>query len=93
MLPAAKEYGFELTEEDLQPEEADERLSLDDLSESAGGSRGITTDDLGNECMCALGGGSRGDDGKPCGCVIYGSNEGFKCPIGGVFTEHSPAFN
>ena len=58
----AREYGFELTEEDLKPED-DEKLSLDEIDTAAGG--GV--------CGCAIGGGGTpgGNDGT-CACPVIG---------------------
>ena len=83
----AKEYGFELTEEDLKPEnlqpEDDEKISLDELDSAAGGGKDDGYDNTGKICFCALGGGRNGTDGEPCGCFGYGENTGMRCIVGG----------
>ena len=85
----AKEYGLELTEEDLNPEnnqlEKDKKLSLDELDLAAGGDGHGSTDKDGTACYCAFGGGNKGNDGRQCACVLYGQNDGFVCPVGGGF--------
>ena len=85
----AKEYGLELTEEDLKPEnnqpEKDEKLTFDELDLAAGGDGKGSTDKDGTACYCAFGGGNKGNDGGQCACVLYGQNVGFICPVGGNF--------
>ena len=89
VIVIAKEYGFELTEEDLKPENLhpadDEKISFDELDSAAGGTSdyGPGYDNYGDGCFCALGGGKTGTDGKPCGCVGYGHNVGMECIVGG----------
>ena len=88
-IPIAKEYGLELTEEDLKPEnyqpEEDEKLSFDELDTVAGGDGRGKRDKDGTSCWCAFGGGNKGNDGGQCACVLYGQNDGFICPVAGSF--------
>ena len=63
----AKEKGFDLSEEDLNPE--GQEVSLDELDNVAGGSE--------SQCFCAAAGfgyGIDSNDGKSygCGCALYG---------------------
>ncbi len=85
----AKEYGFELTEEDLKPEndqpEEDEKLSFDELDSAAGGDGHGKRDKNGTSCFCIFGGGNKGNDDGQCACVLYGQNKGLTCPVAGTF--------
>ncbi len=85
----AKEYGFELTEEDLKPEKnqpnEDEKLSFDKLDSAAGGAGRGRYDKDGTTCFCLMGGGNKGDDDGQCACVLYGQNIGLQCILGGEF--------
>lgn len=85
----AKEYGLELTEEDLKPEnnqsEEDEKLSFDEMDAAAGGDGYGKRDKNGTACWCTFGGGNKGNDGGQCACVLYGQNKGFVCPVAGSF--------
>lgn len=89
IIPIAKEYGFELTEEDLKPEsnqtEEDKPLSLDELDAVSGGDGHGKRDKNGTSCWCSFGGGNKGNNDGQCACVMYGQNEGFRCVIGGDF--------
>lgn len=75
LIRIAGEYGYALTEEDLNQEE-NEELSLDEL-ESVSGGRG--TDLNGDPCFCAVGGGKAGSNGKDCGCGVLGFDQGIWC--------------
>ncbi len=69
-IALAKEYGYEITEEDFKPTEADKELFDDEL--------GAVTSDP-SRCFCFVGGGGagKGNDGKgndefDCACVVGG---------------------
>ena len=75
VIRIAGEYGYELTEEDLNQEE-NEELSLDEL-ESVSGGGGV--DINGDPCFCAICGGKAGSNGKDCGCGFLGFDVGIWC--------------
>lgn len=63
LIAAAKEWGIELSEADLNQSE---ELSDDELDAVAGGAR----------CICSFCGGGKASDGeKTCACVMDGGGE------------------
>ena len=89
LVAAAKEKGFELSEEDFKPAEGE--LGEGDLANAAGG----------GFCSCILGGGGGGTDSYDhntygCACVFYGqggdgrgTDANCYCPVSGIGNDYS----
>ena len=82
-MAIAKEFGFDLSEDDFIEGEPDqsEKISLDELDAVTGGKK--MTDINGDQCFCIVGGGKMGEDGDVCVCVVGGAKTGFGCPVAG----------
>ena len=87
VLAIAKEYGFDISEDDFKEGGSCRymEISFDELDAVSGGGESFY-DIEGNPCFCILGGGKNGEDKAACACVIPGAKTGFGC--GGVGWVH-----